>query len=189
MSSGLLRVRYFSLIRAGSSPGQGMRAMGDMPVQVSGIRQGPRKPAERNNAAQLGQHCRAHFMVLRWSPPHSRPIRSRLRLSAQCVVMNPLWSWKQYGPALRRTGVGLIRPRFLGYTRVPRAGLTCGYGVDPQAPERKEYVMYTLQIEHGIKDFGMWKAAFDRDPVNRAAVGRGRPPHQPAGGRSALRGG
>lgn len=31
--------------------------------------------------------------------------------------------------------------------------------------------MYTLQIEHGIKDFGMWKAAFDRDPVNRAASG------------------
>ncbi len=23
--------------------------------------------------------------------------------------------------------------------------------------------MFTLQIEHGIKDFGMWKAAFDRD--------------------------
>lgn len=31
--------------------------------------------------------------------------------------------------------------------------------------------MYTLQIEHGIKDFGMWKAAFDRDPANRAASG------------------
>ncbi len=31
--------------------------------------------------------------------------------------------------------------------------------------------MYTLQIEHEIKDFGMWKAAFDRDPVNRAASG------------------
>ena len=31
--------------------------------------------------------------------------------------------------------------------------------------------MYTLQIEHGIKDFGLWKAAFDRDPVNRAASG------------------
>jgi hypothetical protein len=31
--------------------------------------------------------------------------------------------------------------------------------------------MFTLQIEHGIKDFGMWKAAFDRDPVNRAASG------------------
>lgn len=31
--------------------------------------------------------------------------------------------------------------------------------------------MYTLRIEHGIKDFGMWKAAFDRDPVNRAASG------------------
>jgi hypothetical protein len=29
--------------------------------------------------------------------------------------------------------------------------------------------MFTLQIEHKIKDFGMWKAAFDRDPVNRAA--------------------
>ena len=31
--------------------------------------------------------------------------------------------------------------------------------------------MYTLQIEHEIKDFGVWKAAFDRDPVNRAASG------------------
>ena len=31
--------------------------------------------------------------------------------------------------------------------------------------------MYTLQIEHGIKDFAMWKAAFDRDPVNRLAAG------------------
>lgn len=31
--------------------------------------------------------------------------------------------------------------------------------------------MYTLQIEHGIKDFGMWKAAFDQDPVNRTASG------------------
>lgn len=31
--------------------------------------------------------------------------------------------------------------------------------------------MYTLQIEHGIKDFGMWKEAFDRDPVNREASG------------------
>ncbi|MET3809782.1 hypothetical protein [Arthrobacter sp. UYEF3] len=31
--------------------------------------------------------------------------------------------------------------------------------------------MYTLQIEHAIKDFGMWKTAFDRDPVNRAAAG------------------
>ncbi|UZX02556.1 hypothetical protein F8G81_07950 [Arthrobacter sp. CDRTa11] len=31
--------------------------------------------------------------------------------------------------------------------------------------------MFTLQIEHGIRDFDMWKAAFDRDPVNRAASG------------------
>ena len=31
--------------------------------------------------------------------------------------------------------------------------------------------MYTLHIEHGIKDFGLWKQAFDRDPVNRAASG------------------
>jgi hypothetical protein len=31
--------------------------------------------------------------------------------------------------------------------------------------------MFTLQIEHSIKDFDMWKAAFDRDPVNRAASG------------------
>lgn len=31
--------------------------------------------------------------------------------------------------------------------------------------------MFTLQIEHSIKDFDTWKAAFDRDPVNRAASG------------------
>jgi hypothetical protein len=31
--------------------------------------------------------------------------------------------------------------------------------------------MYTLQIEHAITDFDKWKAAFDRDPVNRAASG------------------
>jgi hypothetical protein len=31
--------------------------------------------------------------------------------------------------------------------------------------------MYTLHIEHGIKDFGLWRQAFDRDPVNRAASG------------------
>lgn len=31
--------------------------------------------------------------------------------------------------------------------------------------------MYTLQIEHGIKDFDMWKAAFNRDPLDRAASG------------------
>jgi hypothetical protein len=31
--------------------------------------------------------------------------------------------------------------------------------------------MYTLQIEHGIKDFSLWKEAFDRDPVNRSASG------------------
>ena len=31
--------------------------------------------------------------------------------------------------------------------------------------------MFTLQIEHGIKDFDLWKTAFDRDPVNRSASG------------------
>jgi hypothetical protein len=31
--------------------------------------------------------------------------------------------------------------------------------------------MFTLQIEHAIKDFDMWKAAFDRDPVDRAGTG------------------
>ena len=31
--------------------------------------------------------------------------------------------------------------------------------------------MYTLQIEHQIRDFDLWKTAFDRDPVNRAASG------------------
>lgn len=31
--------------------------------------------------------------------------------------------------------------------------------------------MYTLQIEHRIRDFDLWKTAFDRDPVNRAESG------------------
>ncbi|NUU32449.1 hypothetical protein [Arthrobacter sp. C9C5] len=31
--------------------------------------------------------------------------------------------------------------------------------------------MFTLQIEHKIKDYELWKEAFDRDPVNRAASG------------------
>jgi hypothetical protein len=31
--------------------------------------------------------------------------------------------------------------------------------------------MFTLQIEHGIKDFDMWKAAFDRDPADRKGSG------------------
>jgi hypothetical protein len=35
----------------------------------------------------------------------------------------------------------------------------------------KETGMFTLQIEHAIKDFDMWKAGFDRDPVDRAGSG------------------
>jgi hypothetical protein len=31
--------------------------------------------------------------------------------------------------------------------------------------------MPTLQLEHAIKDFGMWKAAFDRDPIDRRGLG------------------
>jgi hypothetical protein len=31
--------------------------------------------------------------------------------------------------------------------------------------------MPTLQFEHPIKDFQMWKAAFDRDPINRRGLG------------------
>jgi hypothetical protein len=29
----------------------------------------------------------------------------------------------------------------------------------------------TLQLEHPIKDFEMWKAAFDRDPIDRRGLG------------------
>jgi hypothetical protein len=35
----------------------------------------------------------------------------------------------------------------------------------------KETGMFTLQIEHAIKDFDMWKASFDSDPVDRAGSG------------------
>ena len=31
--------------------------------------------------------------------------------------------------------------------------------------------MPTLQLEHAIRDFAMWKAAFDRDPIDRAGLG------------------
>jgi hypothetical protein len=31
--------------------------------------------------------------------------------------------------------------------------------------------MTTLRIEHGVRDFGSWKAAFDSDPVGREAGG------------------
>lgn len=31
--------------------------------------------------------------------------------------------------------------------------------------------MHTLQIEHGIKDFGMWLAAYTSDPLGRSASG------------------
>lgn len=31
--------------------------------------------------------------------------------------------------------------------------------------------MPILQFEHAIKDFAMWKAAFDRDPINRRGLG------------------
>ncbi len=31
--------------------------------------------------------------------------------------------------------------------------------------------MPTLQFEHAIKDFEMWKAAFDRDPIDRPGLG------------------
>jgi hypothetical protein len=33
------------------------------------------------------------------------------------------------------------------------------------------YSMPVLQFEHPIKDFEMWKAAFDRDPIDRRALG------------------
>jgi hypothetical protein len=31
--------------------------------------------------------------------------------------------------------------------------------------------MPTLQFEHAIRDFEMWKAAFDRDPIDRRGLG------------------
>ena len=31
--------------------------------------------------------------------------------------------------------------------------------------------MATVQFEHAIKDFAMWKAAFDRDPIDRQGLG------------------
>jgi hypothetical protein len=31
--------------------------------------------------------------------------------------------------------------------------------------------MYTLKIEHAIRDFQTWRAAFDRDPIGRQRAG------------------
>jgi hypothetical protein len=31
--------------------------------------------------------------------------------------------------------------------------------------------MYTLKIEHAIRDFETWKTAFDRDPIGRQQAG------------------
>lgn len=31
--------------------------------------------------------------------------------------------------------------------------------------------MFTLQVEHAVKDFNMWRTAFDSDPLDRAASG------------------
>ena len=31
--------------------------------------------------------------------------------------------------------------------------------------------MYTLQIEHQVRDFSMWRRAFDSDPLDRAGSG------------------
>jgi hypothetical protein len=31
--------------------------------------------------------------------------------------------------------------------------------------------MPTVQFEHAIRDFAMWKAAFDRDPIDRRGLG------------------
>ncbi|CAN5342325.1 hypothetical protein BH20ACT9_BH20ACT9_15870 [soil metagenome] len=40
--------------------------------------------------------------------------------------------------------------------------------------------MITLRLEHAISDFDLWKAAFDRDPVDRAGSGvRGHRIHRP----------
>jgi hypothetical protein len=31
--------------------------------------------------------------------------------------------------------------------------------------------MPVVQLEHAVKDFAMWKAAFDRDPIDRRKLG------------------
>jgi hypothetical protein len=31
--------------------------------------------------------------------------------------------------------------------------------------------MPTVQFEHAMRDFAIWKAAFDRDPINRRGLG------------------
>jgi hypothetical protein len=43
--------------------------------------------------------------------------------------------------------------------------------VNEAAGRTKGVVVPILQFEHAIKDFAMWKAAFDRDPINRRGLG------------------
>lgn len=47
-------------------------------------------------------------------------------------------------------------------THADRSGRTAPHAAPP---------MYVLQIEHPIRDFATWKAAFDRDPASREASG------------------
>ncbi len=65
-----------------------------------------------------------------------------------------LWSWKQNGPALRRTGVWTGPLQISGIPRVHRAGIPCGYGDDPQAPDGKDWHVHASdRARHqGLRD-------------------------------------
>ena len=47
--------------------------------------------------------------------------------------------------------------------------------------------MITVRIEHPITGFEQWKAAFDRDPVDRRGSGVRRYQHPPSGRRPRIR--
>ena len=59
-----------------------------------------------------------------------------------------------------------VDPRKLGW----RANGGCAYA-QAIGTKGKEAAMYTLQIEHGVKDFEMWKGAYDNDPLGRIRSG------------------
>ena len=148
-------VRYLSRISAGSSSGQGIRAIGEVPVADSGSDNGQANALNgtiRPSSASTPRRSSLSSGTSR----QSCPMRSRLRLSAQLVVMNSVCPPPDFwDTACLPAAPNVEYPRRQGAGR-ELAGAGRSWKTEGLS------AMYTLQIEHAIKDFGMWKAAFDR---------------------------
>ncbi|GAA1863393.1 hypothetical protein GCM10009715_08310 [Paeniglutamicibacter psychrophenolicus] len=59
-----------------------------------------------------------------------------------------------------------VDPRKLGWRATGHRAYAQGIGA-----KGKGTAMYTLQIEHGVKDFEMWKGAYGADPLGRIRSG------------------